>query len=133
PFTGILWQENELLEFRWNGEKKYYRKLDPGQQHIWSSVTLYDTVTMNKRKSWFQEWIIKNAEPGWEEVMNFHLKSGDGDVKNDLLMNREDKVSTMSITSTVITPDLISMNHLDIQTEKLSTQNLTIHKVITIK
>lgn len=133
PFTGILWLENELLEFRWDGEKKFYRRLDPHHPHIWSSVTLYDPAIMAKRKLWFEDWIHSKPQPAWEDVMHFHQFSGDGDEKNDLLMNRENKIYTMSITNAVICDNQIDMNHLDIQDYKLSRQTLPIQKAITIK
>jgi hypothetical protein len=99
PFTVVLWQEQLLYECRWDGTAKHYVQKNNSQPHIWSSATLYDTATRQKRESWFRQWLQQCPGPGQEEAIAFHHFGGDGNIENDLVMNRSNALSTVSITS----------------------------------
>jgi hypothetical protein len=47
--------------------------------------------------------------------LHFHQFTGDGDAHNDLLMNRDGKVFTVSVSSIQLTNNSSSMTYLDIQ------------------
>jgi len=114
PFTVILWNNNALYECRWDGVQKHISMPDPRLPHTWSSVTLYDESVIAIRKKWFCEWLQRSAGPSMEAVIAFHLSAGDGDPKNDLLMNRGE-VFTVSITAMEITKGYTAMNYLDLK------------------
>jgi Transport and Golgi organisation 2 len=99
PFTLILWQEQLLYECRWDGATKYHLQKDNQQPHIWSSVTLYDAATRQQRENWFRQWLQQCPQPQQEQAINFHRFGGDGNIENDLVMNRNNIFSTVSITS----------------------------------
>jgi uncharacterized protein with NRDE domain len=114
PFTVILWNSGDLFECRWDGRQKHIKALDEKDRYTWSSVTLYDAPVVAKRQNWFEKWQMKHIEPSMDEIMQFHLSGGDGDTHNDICMNRNGLMLTVSITSLEITPDKCRMKYLDI-------------------
>jgi hypothetical protein len=118
PFTAIIRDNGDLFECRWDGSDKHHQKIDPQIPHIWSSVTLYDDETIQKRKKWFEDWIAKNNDPSRNDILHFHQFTGDGDAYNDLMMNRDGKVFTVSITSIEINGSGLNMNYLDLKNQQ---------------
>lgn len=118
PFTAIIRDNTLLFECRWDGEQKYMKEMDASAPHIWSSVTLYDTETIAKRKGWFDEWVAENGEPSQQEILHFHQFTGDGDSHNDLRMNRGGNMLTVSITSIEINGNGLGMNYLDLKNKE---------------
>jgi hypothetical protein len=82
--------------------------------HIWSSATLYDQEVVLKRSNWFNEWLKNHSGPTQQEILNFHQFTGDGDQHNDLMMNRDGKVFTVSVTSALIGENKITMQYVDL-------------------
>lgn len=119
PFTLILTDQQSLCECRWDGKKKYYQQLKKDSPYIWSSVTLYDDDIIKKREKWFAGFLNNNRQPTQKDILEFHQFTGDGDAANDLLMEREDVYSTVSITSMLVTADRGSMKYLDIKCNKI--------------
>ncbi|TDO29020.1 NRDE family protein [Sediminibacterium goheungense] len=99
PFTLIIWENASLHECRWSGEEKYIREMDTTQPHIWSSVTLYAPDIIQKREHWFRNWLIRYPQPSVTDIRNFHLFGGEGDCENDICMNRDNTMATVSVTS----------------------------------
>ena len=101
PFTlVIIHSENaiKLSELRWDGIQIYFEEKDANKTHIWSSATLYEAETRKERERWFHEWLHNNSNPMPEDLLHFHNFGGSGNKHNDILMNRENKVFTVSIT-----------------------------------
>ena len=98
PFTMIAFDQGLLYEFRWDGEKRYLLSKDPESEHIWASSTLYDAHWQGRRQFWFNQWLKEYPTRSSKEITAFHHLAGDGDSENDLVMNREDLVRTVSIT-----------------------------------
>jgi transport and Golgi organization protein 2 len=128
PFTAIIWNEGQLFECRWDGVQKHKLQLNALQPHIWSSVTLYDEEVIKKRNNWFSNWLQKNKQLTQHDILNFHQFTGDGDAHNDLRMNRNGQVFTVSVTSMAITDEAIQMQYLDLKNNSAFTTNLTIEK-----
>jgi hypothetical protein len=124
PFTAIIRDNKHLFECRWDGQQKYHHELAINAPQIWSSVTLYNEEVIKKRNKWFNEWTTANARPNQEDILNFHQITGDGDPNNDLLMNREGKVFTVSITSIQINNTSLRMNYLDLKNNQRFTGQL---------
>lgn len=128
PFTAIIWDDNHLFECRWDGKQKRSKLLDEQVPHIWSSVTLYDEEVISKRNAWFIDWLNSTSKPSQDDILHFHQFTGDGDSHNDLLMNRNDHVFTVSVTSLAITGLNASMKYLDIKNNQQSEEALLIEK-----
>ena len=115
PFTTVIAESGSLFVCRWNGSAKSrapHRKNFPG---IWSSVTLYDAATVEKRERWFTAWLSRNPDPTPEDIMDFHREAGEGDPHTDLLMNRNDQVFTQSISTVCISRNLARFQYFDLR------------------
>jgi hypothetical protein len=115
PFTVVVLQDGKLYECRWDGLQKHYLQLDEKQAHIWSSATLYSDEVISKRKRWFGEWLTTNSDPSQQDIFNFHQFAGEGDKTNDVLMNRNGHMLTVSITGMEISSNKGIMHYLDLQ------------------
>jgi len=129
PFTLICRNPAGLWECRWDGSKKYILPLNPGQAYIWSSVTLYDENIIAKRKMWFDDWKQSHPSPSMNDVMQFQCNAGEGDLHNDLRMNRDGLMLTVSITSMQLTSHGAVMKYLDLQKDSGYEQKLRFVKV----
>jgi hypothetical protein len=114
PFTAVIRQGQGLFVCRWDGVHKNVQELPADVPHIWSSVTLYDEKTILKRAGWFTDWLAKNPFPSQEDILLFHQFTGDGDLHNDLLMNRDNQVFTVSITSAAFSEKDIQIRYIDL-------------------
>lgn len=114
PFTAILWQDGCLSELRWTGSSKEIIKKDPQVPHLWASATLYADKIIEKRRAWFQQWLEKNPAPAQQDILNFHRFAGEGDNQNDLVIERNGILRTVSITSILINDDKAFMSYLDL-------------------
>jgi hypothetical protein len=115
PFTLIIWQNHHLYECRWDEQgKKYCCSLPVHLPYIWSSSTLYNEDTRLKRQTWFQEWLNKYTLPRKDQIINFHRFGGEGNIENDLVMNRNGKVFTVSITSITVNRYQGSITYTDV-------------------
>jgi hypothetical protein len=133
PFTAIIRDNGNLFECRWDGTAKHHQKIDPQIPHIWSSVTLYDDETIRKRRKWFEDWIENNNDPSRNDILHFHQFTGDGDAHNDLLMNRDGKVFTVSITCVEITGSGMNMNYLDLKNQQEYSGQISFESSIAVR
>ncbi len=117
PFTIVLLSQKNLYECCWDGSSKHTRLISKEQPHIWSSVTLYEPAIITKRKYWFTEWLKKHPLPSVEAILQFHRFAGDGDPVNDLRMNRDNRMLTVSITSMEIYPQAGKMTYYDLSAD----------------
>jgi len=133
PFTAIIFDDGQLFECRWDGKMKYDIELSAHEAHIWSSVTLYDESVIKKRKKWFGEWLKQNPLLSQKDILDFHQFTGDGDKHNDLLMNRDGQVFTVSITSIEINEHAALMQYVDIKNKQTHQQGLAFTKATATK
>lgn len=128
PFTAIIWDDGHLFECRWDGERKHHFQRDESLPHIWSSVTLYNEEVIRKRNQWFESWLTSNPAPTQNDILHFHQFTGDGDAHNDLRMNRNGTVFTVSVTSLDITEGSAGMRYLDLKNNRQTDASLHIEK-----
>jgi hypothetical protein len=83
---------------------------------------------INRRKQWFTSWLKRHPKPTQDEILHFHQFTGDGDQHNDLMMNRDGLVFTVSVTSMDITDRQVNMQYLDLQQKKTWLQHLVFEK-----
>jgi uncharacterized protein with NRDE domain len=115
PFTVITIANKCLYECRWDGQQKHWLQLKNNYPRIWSSATLYDEVTVKKREHWFTNWLNKNPYPTQEDILQFHQFTGEGDTNNDLLMNRDGKMLTVSVTGIELNKYQGKMQYIDLK------------------
>ena len=124
PFTAVVWSGGSLHDCRWDGERKHVAELDAARPRIWSSVTLYDPSVVRRREQWFGGWLAGTPRPGIDDILAFHLTAGEGDACNDLRMDREGGVCTVSVTSMELRPQGASMRYLDLLEGTLHTGSI---------
>jgi hypothetical protein len=128
PFTAVIWDDQRLYECRWDGTEKHELSLAPDVPHIWSSVTLYDQDVIIKRRNWFIKWLEKHPHPTQEQILDFHQFTGDGDQYNDLMMNRDGQVFTVSVTSAGIGNGKVTFEYVDVKERKTTKRDFPIIK-----
>lgn len=128
PFTLVIWQDEGLFECRWDGDRKHAKPLDKSQSYIWSSATLYDDENVARRNQWFAKWQDQHPEPSQEDIFRFHEFTGDGDSGNDLKMNRNGIVFTVSITGVEFTNTRALIRYLDLQAQQTYNTELLLQK-----
>ncbi len=130
PFTIILYTTGNLYECRWDGGKRHIALLDDKTAYIWSSVTLYDKMARAKRDSWFSDYRSAAQPATTSGILHFHLHGGEGDLKDGLVINRDGKMKTMSITNICVTPAGMTMTYADLKDNILYVDELPIQKEI---
>jgi len=123
PFTLVMVEnegEKTLFEFMWDGQNRYFAPLEPEIPHFWCSVTLYAPEVYERRKKWFEKWILDHHF-NLDGILHFHQFGGDGNPANDLVINRNDYLKTLSITSIHRKEDQTYMTYMDLQ-KKVSYQ-----------
>lgn len=114
PFTLVLYENKMLRQLRWNGSEKESVLLDPQQNYIWSSATLYPENIRDNRAQWFEQFLNTAPNVNEAEMFNFHRYTEDQNQENGLVINRNDFLKTLSITQTVIEQNKVHLMHHDL-------------------
>lgn len=129
-FTLIIVDSNDainLYELRWDGEQLHVSIKNSLEPHIWSSSTLYDDAAIKSRMLWFDYFLKNTDEFNKQNIIQFHKNAGDGSLENSILMNRENRVKTVSITCIDHSDLNYTMEYFD--TDKKETSCLRIFKL----
>lgn len=126
PFTIVLYASGKLQECRWDGKRKHISLLDKTKAYIWYSATLYDKIAIAKRDSWFNEWRRHSYAKTKEGILHFHRFGGAGDLKDGLVIDRDGKMKTMSITNLSVMPWGMAMTYNDLKDNKQYNSKLAI-------
>lgn len=97
PFTMILAESGRARVLQWNGRKADLETVPDQEPCIWSSSTLYPAPVRARRRALFRRFLREYPQPGLEEILHFH-EFADSDPVNGLVMNRDGRVRTVSIT-----------------------------------
>jgi uncharacterized protein with NRDE domain len=114
PFTLVVFENLELFQLRWDGERKETLQLDTAKNHIWSSSTLYPQEIRERRAQWFCSFLASKATVSEEEMLHFHRYTEEENAENGLVINRDDALKTLSITQSVIEKNKVILHHLDL-------------------
>ncbi|WP_435356442.1 NRDE family protein [Emticicia sp. SJ17W-69] len=121
PFTLVIIDRNNSLtinEIRWTGKDIFYKKHAANNPKIWSSVTLYSPEIIQEREYWFENFLQENPNYTAEDILRFHHFGGKGDIRNDIKMNRENKLKTLSVTQFVVDNENFVVQYQDLQKDK---------------
>jgi hypothetical protein len=113
PFTLLVFEQQSLMQLVWDGKEKHFTALPTDQPQIWSSVTLYPRHVREWRKSLFEKWLAERDSFDRESIIAFH-QMANGDPGNDFIMNRNDVVKTLSVTSIALKENAGSILHLSL-------------------
>jgi len=126
PFTLVLYEQSSLFQLRWDGKQKETLGLDARRNYIWSSATLYPKVVREQREEWFYHFLDTKPEINQSEMFNFHRYTESDDAQYGLVINRAEKLKTLSITQTIIAQNKATMLHHDLIKQQQSTQSFLI-------
>jgi len=124
PFTLIILRSGRCTKQVWDSDQTYVEQLDTEKPYIWSSSTLYTPPVRAWREALFAEWLEKQTDFTWNGILDFHRSGGAGDQKNGLLMNREDQVKTLSITSVYHQKEQLDFSYFDLIREKTTRKTI---------
>ena len=113
PFTLVLFDGQELVEFRWDGNLKHLKVLDTAQDHIWSSATLYNEQAIAQRKSLFDAFVASGESVSASQIVDFHSTNNE-DYENGFIINRDNGLKTFSVTQVILDGDKTAMRHFDL-------------------
>ena len=121
PFTLIIVNRDKqflINEIRWTGNRIFYTTYSAYQARIWSSATLYTDEVIRERENWFQHFLQAYPTCNYEDVLRFHHFGGKGDINNDIKMNRNHKLMTLSITQFQMSHDTFLLRYEDLLKNK---------------
>ncbi len=124
PFTLVLAEDGFLNELIWDGSSLNTRILDSSQPAFWSSVTLYPEDVRRWRKSLFEKWLAGHEEFDQDEIMGFHRYGSSDDNWNGFVMNRQERVRTLSITSVQKMNRSFVLKHTDLMSSETKSEIL---------
>ena len=128
PFTAVVveWMASlALFTIVWDGERLHSME-EPLLPKIWSSSPLYPENAKVKRMRWFSDFLGGKEHVLNTEMLEFHKTGGDGDIENNLVMDRG-FVRTKSITQVVRKGNTVKMHYEDLQTSKTADVEFSIH------
>ena len=114
PFTFIVFEKETLSEIIWDEQEIHHTILDIEEKKIWASCTLYTKEIRNTRKNSFDTRFKSLENISFEDIIYFHRGSGKEDLENGFLINRDNRVRTLSITNLTRNIDKIQLNHYDL-------------------
>lgn len=113
PFTLIIFQNKILTEVKWDEVEKHIFNKSIKKSHIWSSSTLYNRIQRIKRKQWFEEFCRYNMPLTVTKILSFHTDTQAKNTEYGLVIDREDKTKTVSITQLLLKNDKLEMTYID--------------------
>lgn len=122
PFTLVIYQHTTLHECIWTGDEKLINKKPTSEEHIWSSVTLYDETFRKKKENLFFQLVSSKDELSKDDILQFHHSTQD--LENGFIINRNEQLLTFSVTQIVLQETVNTFYHHDIRNEKLFTFEL---------
>lgn len=116
PFTLVLKTNSDLYECNWDGYQKHYTQLNSKEPHIWSSCTLYDKEVRKIRNAYFQNWLSTNkSNIDTSTVLELHQSKPFKNKNENFLLEREDGISTVSITCLKIGETRVTIHYHDLK------------------
>lgn len=133
PFTLLLFSAHFLREIRWDGSQQYIKNLAVDQSHFWCSATLYPTEMQERREQVFRRWLQQsNQQKDAKDLLNLHRNGSIGDPENDFVMNRNNRVRTVSITQVVQQLHNIEMRYFELLNAAQDVRRITLRPEIQV-
>lgn len=113
-FTLVVVQRTDISVISWDGARKSLAREDPEKPHIWASPLLYNDYWRQRRRLWFGAFLAAHPRPTPEDLFRFQMNAGDGNIENDLVMNRNNRVRTVSVSALELRKGRWRIRHKDI-------------------
>jgi len=131
PFTLICVERGRLWEFRWDGRRRHLKARDAEAPAIWSSATLYPPEIQARREAWFRDWLRGRTDFSAGAVRHFHKHGGEPDPWNGFVMNRHDRVRTVSISCIEAGPKGATFHYEDLLQGQVQVLSLDFRTPVT--
>jgi len=106
-------------EFIWDGKNKHYKTLDSEKPQIWSSVTLYSKAQQDDRDRWFSAFLEQyKGHITQQDIYAFHTGTHTNDSTNNVIMERENDLKTVSVTQVTQANGKSQMSYMDLIVDK---------------
>ena len=147
PFTFLYFEKpsNEsavqrVTELRWDGQQRFLKELPPQIPHFWCSATLYPPEMQMRREQVFRDWLNHQSpnhqlhqspipqSPTPQSLIILHQTGNINDPENNYVMNRAERVRTVSITQVVLDEKNAQMKYLDLLGRNRSERRLMTSK-----
>ncbi len=116
PFTLLMLQGStdiKFTQFRWDGNRKFIKIIDPSKPTIWASATLYDIIQREERKIWFEKWLSNDVFLSSDKMKSFHTANHISDTSNNIVMKRDQGLQTVSVTQILSNQNSLLMHYHD--------------------
>ena len=133
PFTIVMAESDNLHELIWDGTKAEWTMLDPEVPAFWSSVTLYPQDVRSWRKQLFDKWVTEHPVFEQKQIMDFHRYGSGDDIWNGFVMNRDEQVKTLSISSVMKHDTYFSIVHADLTSGHKHQETLKLNPLYAAK
>ena len=117
PFTLLMFETTNKMtinQLRWDGEQIFIENINPHIPKLWASATLYDKTQRENRKMWFEQWIKEKSIIDADYLHAFHTSKHTDDVQNDIVMQRDNGLQTVSVTQVQYQAGQLDMQYHDL-------------------
>lgn len=125
PFQMIVKANDHLKRMVWDGEQKFFFDLN-SPHYIFSSVTLYEKDIIREREKLFLSFLEGKTNPNAADLFAFHQQNHDEE--NGFVMNRNNRVKTISISQLVLGKETSQYRYLDLQLNQETNHTIQIQK-----
>ncbi len=133
PFTMLVIRSGQVTDIRWDEKELNVQAKDATKPHVWSSPTLYTPEMQQKREQWFSEWLDGQDTFEQSAILHWHRTAGEGDPENDVVMNRNNIVRTVSISSIEATPLQLDFTYHDLLRQQTKKAQLPVnHEALAV-
>jgi hypothetical protein len=126
PFTLVMIDKENILELKWTGSRKNLRFYNPSLPLLWASEQLYSHSTILKRKKGFKN-LLEKGILSKKDIILFHEIARYDDKENEMKLERENLVATISITSLEIYGNSLEMYYKDLLMNKETSVKLNVY------
>jgi hypothetical protein len=126
PFTLLFFQQKKsanaensrrTVEFRWDGQARHHTNLPSHTPHFWCSATLYSPDWQVRREQVFRDWLRQKSAAlrrPKAALLDLHLHGSVGDPEFDFVMNRGNRVRTVSVSQVTVDKNFARLRYLDL-------------------
>lgn len=134
PFTLLFFSGRTVQEMRWDGLQLHSKELPPDQPHFWCSATLYPADMQALREQVFRTWLASGEqEVNAETLLVLHRNGSVNDPENDYVMNRQERVRTVSITQIIREENRAVMRYFDLLHTQQDVRAITLGKELSLR
>lgn len=119
PFTMIVIETKHgnvlsIYEYVWDGQTVMATILDSNTPKIWSSATLYSKDVKENRRVWFNKFIETAKDTITKSnILDFHTGNHSDDETQNVVMQRDGLLQTVSITQVANAGNKLEMVYYD--------------------